>query len=115
MGADNRAEEAHTILTLRFASDQERTQAQLDAPGIAEIWAAQVRQGRQNRMQDGGNLFPLYLNVPTLAHRLAVELIRDRSKELHVARIGRSGGSSDDKWTLLAYTAKAIIRLRLDS
>jgi hypothetical protein len=114
IAAEGRAEEAHTILIQRFTSDGERAQAELDAPGIAEIWAAQVRQGRQNRTEDGGNLFSVFVELPTFAHRRAIELLRAHSKELHISRIGPSGGSPDGKWVILAYTTKAIIRLRLD-
>ena len=112
--AESRAEEAHAILKTRFASDQEYAEAELEAPGIAEIWAAQVVQGRRNRAEDGGNVFNIYVDVPTRAHRMALELLRARTKELYLSRVAPSGGSPTAKWVIVAYTEKAIIRMRLD-
>jgi hypothetical protein len=89
--ADARAEEAHTILKKRAATDDERTTAELEAPGIADRWLGQLRLSAETAQRAQNKLGSLVVEVSTLAERLAVEAIRAKKKEHHVIEVLLNG------------------------
>lgn len=92
--ADDRAEEAHTIIKTRFATDQERESAALDAPSIVERWIAELNRATESariaRRRNAG----IQVDVSSLAERLALNMLREKREALSIREITVAGNTA---------------------
>lgn len=91
VSADERAEEAHAILKTRFATDQEREQAALEAPGIVERWIAELNAATQAARQLRSRHAAIQVNLSTLGDRLALNILREKREALSIREISVGG------------------------
>jgi hypothetical protein len=93
--ADSRAEEAHSILKERTSTEQERHQADLAAPAIADGWRSQMTLAAQDAQRRGKNHFGhVTLPVATLAEQFALRLIRAERDALGVVELLQHEGQA---------------------
>ena len=75
--AEQRAEQAHTLLKKLQATESERRAAEEDAPTIADRWYSASRTvAAKPSTRAKGDTFPVTFRLESLADLLAVELLR---------------------------------------
>lgn len=92
IAADDRAEEAHTILKARAVSEQEREAATLEAPEICERWVADLNRATETARLARRYNAAIQVRVATLGERLALNVLRERRDALSIREISVAGG-----------------------